>query len=58
MNAVMGRTLTMGGMFDSGSMAGSINETAEKKLKEVEVITDQRLIYVNVCCSWMWWTSA
>lgn len=45
---VMGETVKMGGMLDSGSMACSISETAERKLIEAGVITDQRKIDVNV----------
>lgn len=41
-------TLMMGGMLDSGSMACSISEAAEMKMREAGVITDQRLIDVNV----------
>ncbi|XP_031735145.1 uncharacterized protein LOC116401066 [Anarrhichthys ocellatus] len=35
-------------MLDSGSMACSINETAEMKLRDAGVITDQKRIDVNV----------
>lgn len=45
---VMGGTVKIGGMLDSGSMACSISEAAEMKLREVGVITDQKRIDVNV----------
>lgn len=44
----MGGTVKLGGMLDSGSMACSISEAAEMKLREAGVITDQKLIDVNV----------
>lgn len=44
----MGGTVKIGGMLDSGSMACSISETAEAKLREAGVITDRQAINVNV----------
>lgn len=44
----MSGTLMMGGMLDSGSMACSINEVAEMKMRETGVISDQKQIDVNV----------
>ncbi|TKS64941.1 Retrovirus-related Pol polyprotein from transposon opus [Collichthys lucidus] len=44
----MGGAVKIGGMLDSGSMACSISEAAEVKLREAGVITDQKLIDVNV----------
>lgn len=46
--AVLGGTVAIGGMLDSGSMACSISETAEMKLRDAGVITDQKQIDVNV----------
>ena len=45
---VMGGTVKLGGMLDSGSMAGSISETAEMRLREAGVLTDRLLMDVNV----------
>ena len=44
----LGENLMLGGMLDSGSMACSINEVAEIKMREAGVITDQRVVDVNV----------
>ncbi|KAM7370275.1 hypothetical protein PAMP_011541 [Pampus punctatissimus] len=44
----MGGTVKIGGMLDSGSMACSISEAAEVKLREAGVISDQKMIDVNV----------
>lgn len=44
----MGGAVKMGGMLDSGSMACSISEKAEMKLRETGVITDHKQIDVNV----------
>lgn len=40
--------MKIGGMLDSGSTACSISETAEVKIREAGVITDQKLIDMNV----------
>ncbi|KAJ8010185.1 hypothetical protein DPEC_G00072360 [Dallia pectoralis] len=45
---VVGGAVTLGGMLDSGSMACSISEMAEIRLREAGVVTDQRLIDVDV----------
>lgn len=47
-SVIMGDSVKMGGMLDSGSMACSINEAAETKLRDAGVITDQKLMDVNV----------
>lgn len=44
----MSGAVTFGGMLDSGSMACSISETAEMKLREAGVVTDRRRIDVDV----------
>lgn len=44
----MGGSVKIGGMLDSGSMACSISEAAEVKLREAGVITDRKMIDVNV----------
>ena len=44
----MGGIVKVGGMLDSGSMACSISEKAEMRLRETGVITDQKQIDVNV----------
>lgn len=45
---VMMNDTVIGGMLDSGSMACSISENAEVRLREAGVITDQRRIDVDV----------
>ncbi|XP_039503265.1 uncharacterized protein LOC120459855 [Pimephales promelas] len=47
-SVIMGDSVKMGGMLDSGSMACSISEAAETKLRDAGVITDQKLIDANV----------
>lgn len=45
---VAGGAVTLGGMLDSGSMACSISEVAEMKLRRAGVITESNRIDVNV----------
>lgn len=40
--------MTIGGMLDTGSMACSISEKAEMKMKGAGVITEQHKVDVNV----------
>ena len=53
---MVGNRVPLNAMLDSGSMACTISEGAEIKLREVGVVTEHDQLISSRSC-WLWWSS-